>query len=117
MGEVRGLVLLGVWRGAVRPTVLLGEPWKTQREAGLRSGSLVLMGPQARGGLTTLLLELFRWLWSSLVAPSWKVLGSAPSSMVNSGVLSSNRAIRTTWAACRHNNRDGSDGDDSGSNV
>lgn len=49
--------------------------------------------------LTTLLLVLllfFRWLCSSLVAPSWKVLGKAPNSMVNSGVLSSNREINTT---------------------
>lgn len=42
----------------------------------------------------------FRWFWSSLVAPSWKVLGRAASSMVNSGVLSWNRAISTDWAAC-----------------
>lgn len=56
-------------------------------------------------GLTTpllVLLEFFRWLCSSLVAPSWKVLGRAPSSMVNSGVLSSNKAISTTCAACRY---------------
>lgn len=50
-----------------------------------------------------MLLEFLRWLCSSLVAPSWKVLGSAPSSMVNSGVFSSNSAIRTTWAACAQN--------------
>ncbi len=51
--------------------------------------------------LLLVLLEFFRWLCSSLVAPSWKVLGRAPSSMVNSGVLSSNKAISTTWAAWR----------------
>lgn len=34
------------------------------------------------------------------MAPSWKVLGRAASSMVNSGVLSWNRAISTDWAAC-----------------
>lgn len=28
VGEVRGLVLLGVWRCGVRPMVLLGEPWE-----------------------------------------------------------------------------------------
>lgn len=55
------------------------------------------------------LLLFFRWLCRSLVAPSWKVLGRAPNSMVNSGVLSSNRAIKTIWAAwkthkrCQHN--------------
>lgn len=42
----------------------------------------------------------FRWFWSSLVAPSWKVLGRAASSMVNSGVLSWNNEISTDWAAC-----------------
>lgn len=46
-----------------------------------------------------LALVFLRWVCSSLVVPSWKVLGKAPSSMENSGVLSSNRAIRTTWAA------------------
>lgn len=52
--------------------------------------------------LTTLLvlLEFFRWLCRSLVAPSWNVLGRAPSSMVNSGVFSSKSEISTTWAAC-----------------
>lgn len=56
-------------------------------------------GRKDTSGLTTLLLVLlvfFRWLWSSLVAPSWKVLGKAPSSMVNSGVLSSNKEMSTT---------------------
>lgn len=48
-----------------------------------------------------LALVFLRWLCNSLVVPSWKVLGRAPRSMVNSGVLSSNRAISTTWAACR----------------
>lgn len=43
----------------------------------------------------------FRWFWSNLVAPSWKVLGRAASSMVNSGVLSWNRAMSTDWAACQ----------------
>lgn len=59
-----------------------------------------------RAGVTVatqlLALVVLRWLCSSLVVPSWKVLGKAPSSMVNSGVLSSNRAISTTWAACMH---------------
>lgn len=32
VGEVRGLVLLGVWRCGVRPMVLLGEPWKAHRQ-------------------------------------------------------------------------------------
>lgn len=45
------------------------------------------------------LLEFFRWVWRSLVAPSWNVLGKAPRSMVNSGVFSSKREISTTWAA------------------
>lgn len=31
VGEVRGLVLLGVWRCGVRPMVLLGDPWKTRK--------------------------------------------------------------------------------------
>lgn len=54
-----------------------------------------------------LALVFLRWLCSSLVVPSWKVLGRAPRSMVNSGVFSSNRAISTTWAACRcgHTNK------------
>lgn len=67
------------------------QPRKTRFKEGAPCWSL--------GGPTTLLLlllEFFRWLCSSLVAPSWKVLGRAPRSMVNSGVLSSNRAIRTT---------------------
>lgn len=50
--------------------------------------------------LTTLvLLEFLRWLCNSLVAPSWNVFGKAPSNMVNSGVFSSNREIRTICAA------------------
>lgn len=127
VGEVRGLVLLGVWRAGIRPMVLLGEPWISttwnyiQRNIGNRSPpqvqSVQLILEYRNLGdckifplsdieilLTTLLLVLlvfFRWLCSSLVAPSWKVLGSAPSSMVNSGVLSSNKAISTTCAACR----------------
>lgn len=127
VGEVRGLVLLGVWRAGIRPIVLLGEPWISttwnyiQRNIGNRSPpqvqSVQLILEYRNLGdckifplsdieilLTTLLLVLlvfFRWLCSSLVAPSWKVLGSAPSSMVNSGVLSSNKAISTTCAACR----------------
>ena len=46
----------------------------------------------------------FRWFWSSLVAPSWNVLGRAASSIVNSGVLSWNSEISTDWAACNTQN-------------
>lgn len=49
-----------------------------------------------------LALAFLRWLCSSFVVPSWKVLGKAPSSIVNSGVFSSNRAISTTCAACTY---------------
>ena len=33
VGEVRGLVLLGVWRVGVRPVVLLGDPWNTMMKS------------------------------------------------------------------------------------
>lgn len=51
----------------------------------------------------------FRWFWSSFVAPSWKVLGRAASSMLNSGVLSWNNEISTDWAACNTQNTSLSD--------
>lgn len=62
--------------------------------------SLRLCCLQGQGPLTTLvLLEFLRWLCRSLVAPSWNVFGKAPSNMVNSGVFSSKREIRTICAA------------------
>lgn len=50
VGEVRGLVLLGVWRCGVRLMVLLGEPWKRRRK--MLKRKRVKPGP-----LTALLME------------------------------------------------------------
>ena len=68
--------------------------------------SLGLCCLQGQGPLTTLvLLEFLRWLCRSLVAPSWNVFGKAPSNMVNSGVFSSKREIRTICAAWKEEER------------
>lgn len=112
-GPAGGVALRRPANGVARGALGVSEGDKHQQADSQESERvgrplLELAGPTT---LLLLLLEFFRWLCSSLVAPSWKVLGRAPSNMVNSGVLSSNRAIKTTWAAWRRHGGGGEEGE------
>lgn len=105
VGEVTGLDQLagdrGVWRVRGLP---IGAWWSRLNKVFVMSIDRThkRMEYALWVSLTCATLPVFlRWFWSSLVAPSWKVLGRAASSMLNSGVLSWNSAISTDWAACK----------------